>query len=746
MNMLSRSQYCRMQRRAEKRERGSLLVQFAVMLSVLAAILGVVDIGYMYYAKRDLQRIADLAALEAARALQLQPDSPEAACIQAGLESISQNWPAPVKRASTKLEVECGNWNPSLPGPQHFSLNGALNAAHVVVQGTSPSLLPGAWSRDVQAEAIAKTDIPVAAFQVGSQLLRFNPNRPLGSLLGAVGLQVDDLRLLDSDGLANAKITPSGLLDALGVDLGVGGLAVLTPNGLAALENVTLLQLIDASLDAVHDQTLRLGLDALGARLLDLGLGNIKLPLGASADSAGLLAFVGLGREEQIGPAMDVQLGIADLVKTAIALGVQERGHAIEVPELNLLGLAKASLMVIEPPTIVVGPVGSKGYSAQIRLNVNIDSSTLLGGALKPLLNDVLGTRVYLPLAIDLATAEATLDALHCSSQPFAMDLSVQSNVLNTCVGGTDANMKNTCEVGLQNVQLIKLLHVPVLSGKMHIPGLEQMDDQTGLAMEVGHERSTRVNELALGTTVENLTTALLNLLGGVFTRPTNAYWDGNYTGPDPREDLIDAYLDASKVAGAYNVDALVNLLLNGQGAMGQAGYMPPLLKTNFSFEKAVPTTCLLVACPSNLWSTGTFSQALKGVTSVPSGVLDLVGISTFDNGLRSCAGLLSALLSWNSCVQHNVQTLLSRHSGQLKTVDGGGPEYASLLNSQAQAVTCTGALCLLLKPLLDPLKKLLNGLGNFLTTVLAEALGIELGRTDIKALYIGCDSAELVY
>ena len=62
-----------------KGQGGSILVQFALILGVLIAILGIVDVGYMYYAKRDLQRIADLAALEAVRGLDSLHE-PERAC------------------------------------------------------------------------------------------------------------------------------------------------------------------------------------------------------------------------------------------------------------------------------------------------------------------------------------------------------------------------------------------------------------------------------------------------------------------------------------------------------------------------------------------------------------------------------------------------------------------------------------------------------------------------------------------
>ncbi len=52
-------------------QNGSILVQFALLILVLLAILGTIQVGYMYSAKRDLQRIADISALESANAIQV---------------------------------------------------------------------------------------------------------------------------------------------------------------------------------------------------------------------------------------------------------------------------------------------------------------------------------------------------------------------------------------------------------------------------------------------------------------------------------------------------------------------------------------------------------------------------------------------------------------------------------------------------------------------------------------------------
>lgn len=736
-----------------RRQGGSLLVQFALLGSVLFLLLGIVDLGYMYYAKRDLQRIADLAATQAAQTINAERSN-RAACVTAGEDSITANWPVPLTRSSAQTLVSCGNWNPADPARQSSggrffdAASGPLNAARVTVGGTSPTIFPGTWSRLVVAEAIAMRNDSVASFQVGSQLLRFNKDTPLGGLLGLVGLDVGMLTLLDSKGLADAKISPAGLLKALGVNLGIEQLRALSPEGLANIASVTLLNVIDASISAITDNALAVQLNALKTQIINAGLSTIKIPLGSLDDQKGLFAFLGAGRTDPLNAAMDVQLGIGDVLKTAIAIGAN--GHALQANQLDVAGLIKAQLTIVQPPTIAVGPVGTQGYSAQIRLNLNVDTDQLLGGALKWLVKDILGTQVKLPIAVDITNATGTLTALQCSASPQTMDLSVKSSILNACVGKMDPANKQSCEKGLQDEQLITLLHLPVLTGKLWVPALEYTDSTTGLGMEPGYEdpadpnwsktnRSTQVNQLALGDTVDNIVTGLLNLLSGLLQPPGT-------TPTDITTRLLGSYLDASMVNGLYNVTSLTNLLLNGRGVASDKDYMPPLLTSNFTFNNAIAKSCLLVACPSSTWNSGTFSAALNSYTSVPGGLLDVLGISTYDNGYQSCAGLLSSLLNWNGCVKNNVTKLLTSHPQYLYAINPNSPEIQSLLNRDNN-LTCTGALCTLLKPLVTTvLKPILNGVGTLLTSVLKDTLGLEVGRTDIKALSIGCDTAQLVF
>lgn len=789
-----------MKKSAPNRQRGSIMVPVVVSLLVGLILLGGVQLGYYFHLKRELQNTADLAALSGVQLLSeggnvCGDDDGHPAKI-AAIANIKENFKqndavkADGSPGKLKWTVSCGTWDPAKEkadqddptnpekgeyrSPQYFEAelnsNNKFNALRVVLSYEPPIFIPtfssffgGSSSNEssattISVEAIAKSNEPVAAFQIGSQLLRFDKDTPLGGLLSLVGLDINSLTLLDSEGLVGATIKPSGLLGLLG-GVGIDELGLLTPNGVANLDNVTVLQLINASVQLVEeDSTAVAELGVLSQELADIKLGEIKLldmaiPLGGGEGQPGLLAFLGIGGNDPLGGALDVKLGVGDLLKTAIA--VAANGHALEVPELKILGLVQARLSIVEPPVIAIGPVGTTGHSAQIRLWLDIDTerlledSLLIGPLVKILIKDILGIRVHLPVAIDVVSGTGTLEKLECSRTPKTMDISVRSRGLNVCVGGMDAasimSDKRACEVGLQDTELIKLLHIPFPPTSLHIAPLEYTELVENL--EVGDIEATPPNPLKLGETVENLVTELLDVLSDLLRPPAST--DGgagtDSTNQELIYDLLDSYLEASKVNGFYNIDNVTNLVLYGSGDPSTNDYMPPLLKGDFTFNNAIPTSCVVAVCPVSTWEPGTFSQAFKAYAT-PGGLLDVLGISTLGNGYVNCGGLLSALLAWNACVKNNLTQLFTKHPNQIAVIEPNSSEIQSILDKTTNEVTCNGALCVLLKPVLNLLKPILNGVGSLLTALLDGVLGLELGRTDVTALAIGCDPAQLVY
>src|SRR5690606_19672617 len=90
---------------------------------------------------------------------------------------------------------------------------------------------------------------PTASFSVGSRLLRLKKEGLLGSILTTAGITPDQLTVLDYDGLVNLKLTPSGLLDALGIPVSTY-LSAGTKNGLVDTTEIQVADLMNATLTA----------------------------------------------------------------------------------------------------------------------------------------------------------------------------------------------------------------------------------------------------------------------------------------------------------------------------------------------------------------------------------------------------------------------------------------------------------------------------------------------------------------
>ena len=86
---------------------GLLLLVVALLLGLLLsllAMLGLVEIGYLFWAKRDAQKVADLAALAGAQRLELctSDNSDNSAARQS---AVTQN------RFAGTVQIRCGNWS-----------------------------------------------------------------------------------------------------------------------------------------------------------------------------------------------------------------------------------------------------------------------------------------------------------------------------------------------------------------------------------------------------------------------------------------------------------------------------------------------------------------------------------------------------------------------------------------------------------------------------------------------------------
>lgn len=702
-------------------QRGGMSVTMMLVLVSLVAMLGLVEVGYLLWAKRDAQKVADLAALAGAQRLDL--------CTSGNSDNAAARHNALQENGfGGQLEVSCGNWNANHASADHFlatvSAENPRNAVKVVAHR---SVLPffgiNAQLPTVSAQAVARRTAPSAVFSVGSQLLRTNGNSPLMSTLRLVGLDVSNATVLSYDGLAQASVTPSGLLKALGIPV-EANLSVADFNRLLSLNKISVAQLINATATVLgRDSAVSAQLQALGSLVstgLDINQANITL--GSQTGGGGLFAEV-IAPDGTIGSALESKINVMDLLNTGISIANDNNG--LQVRGLNLLGI-EARAGVIEPPSIAIGGIGARAYNAQVRLMVDVDSNRVPAiGALLALL----GTRLHLPLHVDVTNAMGTLTSIQCGATPPTATVKVDSSVLRACVGTVNTadvfSKNNVCDASLQNAQLLTLLGQPLINNKITLPALT---DSQSLTLAAGQTGSTRINPLALGDTVSSLVNELLRVLSGMLSGPAG----------DPKQAataLADRYLTAAHPSGGrYNVDNVIPLLINGNPSIELEGL------GDWIVPDGVPTPCLvgLLSC----WKDGSVWSGYR--TAVTGQGLGLINgaLGALLGGLlvKRCDSLLGNL-NYNNCVRDNLASYIQTKPGGFNDPSAGGGVTAPGNN-----VSCSGLLCTVLTPVLAVLKPILNSVGALLTNLLADLLGLELGRTDVSMQSIQCNAAQLVY
>lgn len=706
------------------RPRGGMSVTMMLVMIALLAMLGLIEIGFLFWAKRDAQKVVDLAALAGAQRLDLcRPDNADNSA--ARQNALAQNtFPG-------QVQIQCGNWNATRGTADHFSpsvdAGNPRNAVRVIAErGVLPFFGQNSALPTLRVQAVAKRSEPTAVFAVGSQLLRTNGNSPLMATLRLVGLDVTNATVLSYDGLAQATVTPSGLLAALGIPV-TADLSVADFNRLLSVNRISLAQLVNATATVVGRET------AVGVQLQALSnlvgtrldINQLNILLGSQNGGGGLFAQV-ISPDGTIGSALESKVNVLDLVTAAISIA--NDGNGVQVQGLNLLGIdVKAG--VVEPPSIAIGGVGARAYNAQVRLMVDVDSDRLF--AIGPLLN-LLGTRLHLPLHVDVANAMGTLTSIQCGAAPPTATVQVDSSVLRACVGKVNAadrfSKSNVCDATLQNEQLLKLLGQPLINDKVTLPALTSTQS---LTLAAGQTGSTRINPLAVGTAVSDLVNELLRVLSGMLSSPKQGM-----SANDTAKALADRYLQAAFPSGGrYNVDQVIPLLRDGDPSRNLA----PL--GNWTVTKGVPKPCLIGL--STCWEDGSVWTGFRTtVTGQGLGLLDgLLGSLVGGLLINRCDSLLGNLIDYNGCVRTNLASYIqTAPAGFLDGQNGGG------VTTPGNNVTCSGLLCALLNPVLAALKPVLNSVGTLLTNTLASLLGLELGRTDVSMQSIQCSSAQLVF
>lgn len=686
------------------RQRGSMTVAvvFAVLVGVV--LLGVAQLGYGYYMKREMQKAADLAALSAVQVLGMGSAADCTRAATAGKASALANVPNIFDTfTAADFTVECKVWDSSradASGMHVFDPTSGqpLNAVRLTIRKTLASMFGSlGMSTKVSVNAVATNTQPVAAFMVGSRLLRLQRGGLLSQLLSTVGATPAQLDVLDAAGLASVNITPSGLLKALGLPLSVAT-GVGTPAELAAVNNLTLGQLLQATLTVVNQSGTAGASVGLINNAINTVLAVMPLNLPVKLFGNGGVLNLSVAGGDATG-ALQANLNALNLLETAlvVANGQNLINLGLSVP---LLGI-DAKVRIVEPPTLAVGGIGTQATSAGIRvyLRVNTSNIPLVG----PLLANTLGTKVDLPIIIDVAQSTGTLTNL-CQA-PLTQSqatIAVTSSVANICLGrfpgmtsATDINsahfvsLTNSCQVSsfasIQRHQVINVLGILPLTAKVTLPIFNSAAPVPVTLTEPPGTPSTATvtaTSVNLGALASNLSDALIGgILGDLFNT-------GTPLTPAERTSLATTLVGGGGTNPGKSITQVFNDMQWSTTALNQL---------------------------SSRLTTG-------GLTGVLGGTLQLVG------------NILTSLLL--APVNDLVCTLAIVPDSIRQCRVGSVASMA--LNGSSQVGGVLSIVVNLLQPLLGMLSTMLQQL--------LDLLGLSVGQTDVSLLSVDCGQPRLVY
>lgn len=413
-------------RRRAAGERGAILVlsTVGVVVAVIAAALAV-DLGRLASDKRDDQKVADLAALDASRDLSQACARAKASASANGFPNLDCTDPANNSTEDVVIgRMSVGGFAPD-PGGDAVQVKVASPFKPAFPFVTGPSA--------VSVKGVAGVRNP-ASFSLGSGVASIDTNRStllnkvVGQMLCSAVCATGDaeLSLVNWQGLVTARLS----LQALQTSLANAGFSVGTVSQLLSA-NMTLSQLYAATASAL----------TTGGDTADANIFNVLTVKATSTAqiTLGKMIHVQQGAENA---ALGTSIGLLPLVTGSAE--VANGNHTIDVPDagVTVSGVTSTRLRmtVIEPPVIFVGYFGDAGVStAQVNLTVTPTLNLAI-----PLVATVTGN---LPIVLNGGSATAALAA--APSCPSAGYKSFQVAVATKAGGVTQDSTLNVTVLGL---------------------------------------------------------------------------------------------------------------------------------------------------------------------------------------------------------------------------------------------------------------------------------------------------------
>ncbi len=405
-------------RRRARGERGAAAVIMGVGLTLVLVLIAAfaVDLGMQRTARRDMQALADVVALDLARNLDGRTKSGLASTMDAAMaKSLARN-------QETVGDVPDLDWDLGKLQDGEFVPVGDADVPTAVQVTADTSVdfafggVTGVASGEAGRRAVAES-VESACFRLGSFIASLDSSEGtlLNPLLGGLLSSSLNLDLVSYKGLAAANVSLLDLVE-------IGGLGVGTVEELLELDNVSVGALFVAAANVLDSQGKLVEADLL--RAITVGAGTPHISIGDIIDAAPTDAA-----------ALDAQVNVLDLV-TGAAL-IANEGHAVNIPNLGITlpGLVSTttSLTVIESPRTRCGRKGTTNETAQVRLtltgtiparNINV---SILGLANVGVVLD----QTTVSVDIDLGKAIAALTAVTCNaSGPDSIKVDLSSAVV----------------------------------------------------------------------------------------------------------------------------------------------------------------------------------------------------------------------------------------------------------------------------------------------------------------------------
>jgi uncharacterized membrane protein len=361
----------------------------------LVFLLVVVDSGRLYLEKRDLQRVADMAALEAStRSGDCAAGNTATVYAIASANRNGFTLPDP----NRNLLVACGALTLDANNLRVFGADPSQSeairviASHWVQQSFAGGLgalfggAPRAATINLTASAVAALPPPLASLTLRSTTLSVDTSKSatLNALFGGLLGGNLNINVAGWNGLVNTDISLLGYLDRLKVDLNLSAAGYDQVLG----NTIAVSQLIQTAVNVLDPG------GTLGATATIASLQALKVAAGATTVVLGNVLHVETGSTVT---ALGTNLKVFDLIEAIVQLANKKNGLVATVP-INLAGLAQitARIQILEPPQLsaignpknaALAPLGPNRIfvkTAQVRTLLSIDLPIL--SAIQPLL------------------------------------------------------------------------------------------------------------------------------------------------------------------------------------------------------------------------------------------------------------------------------------------------------------------------------------------------------------------------